>query len=85
MTAILLSIHTQEPEQYCSAGTAAEMAKAAYQRAANLCGFGSHIVGLGATCALATVSAAVVGECYVALSLKGLSDTSAIDDEPKLV
>lgn len=52
----VLFIVSQEPEQYCSEGTAVAMAKAAYQRAAQLCGFGASIVGVGATCALATVS-----------------------------
>jgi hypothetical protein len=47
----------QEPEQYCSAGTAAELAAAAYRRAAALSQFGSSVVGVGATCSLATVRA----------------------------
>lgn len=37
------------------------MAEAAYRRAAQLCSFGSQIVGVGATCALATV-----GRCWAA-------------------
>ncbi|PNW82224.1 hypothetical protein CHLRE_06g278116v5 [Chlamydomonas reinhardtii] len=44
----------KEPAQFCSAGTAAAMAEAAYRRAAALSGFGDGIVGVGATCALAT-------------------------------
>ncbi|GIL49814.1 hypothetical protein Vafri_6129 [Volvox africanus] len=51
----LISILGQEPEQYCSAATAAAMAEAAYRRAADLSSFGSSVVGLGATCSLATV------------------------------
>lgn len=45
----------QEPEQYCSEATAAAMAEAAYRRAAQLAPLGTPIVGIGATCALATV------------------------------
>lgn len=45
---------SQEPEQYCSADTALSLAKAAYQRAAALTAFGTHVVGLAATCALAS-------------------------------
>ncbi|KXZ52323.1 hypothetical protein GPECTOR_10g955 [Gonium pectorale] len=51
----LVDVLGKEPEQYCSAATAAALAEAAYRRAANLCAFGSSFVGVGATCALATV------------------------------
>ncbi|GLC67169.1 hypothetical protein PLESTF_000524800 [Pleodorina starrii] len=51
----LVSILGQEPEQFCSAATAAAMAETAYRRAADLSPFGSSVVGLGATCSLATV------------------------------
>ncbi|GIL77634.1 hypothetical protein Vretifemale_7136 [Volvox reticuliferus] len=51
----LVSILGQEPEQYCSAATATAMAETAYRRAADLSAFGSSVVGLGATCSLATV------------------------------
>jgi hypothetical protein len=56
---VLPSLHycaavLQEPTQYCSADTALSLAKAAYQRAAALTGFGSPVVGLAATCALAS-------------------------------
>ncbi|KAG2439524.1 hypothetical protein HXX76_004877 [Chlamydomonas incerta] len=44
----------KEPAQFCSAGTAAAMAESAYRRAAALGGFGDSLVGVGATCALAT-------------------------------
>ncbi|GFR43469.1 hypothetical protein Agub_g4553, partial [Astrephomene gubernaculifera] len=51
----LVDILGKDPEQYCSAATAAAMAAAAYRRAAQLSSFGSSVVGVGATCALATV------------------------------
>ncbi len=44
-----------EPEQYCSEGTAIRIAEAAYRRAAALSSFGTSIIGVGATCALASV------------------------------
>ncbi len=53
-----LPCRSQEPEQYCSQRTAVDMAVAAYRRAAQLTSFGTHVLGVGATCALATVSAA---------------------------
>ncbi|WIA37878.1 hypothetical protein OEZ86_014725 [Tetradesmus obliquus] len=50
----LVQLLGQEPEQYCSADTALSLAKAAYQRAAALTAFGTHVVGLATTCALAS-------------------------------
>lgn len=44
----------QEPSQYCSPETALDLAKAAFQRAAALSSFGTPIIGLGATAALAS-------------------------------
>jgi hypothetical protein len=44
----------QEPLQYCSADTALALAKAAYGRAAALSSIGVPVVGLAATCALAS-------------------------------
>lgn len=44
----------QAPSQYCSPATALALAKAAYQRAASLTSFGTPIVGLAASCALAS-------------------------------
>ena len=44
-----------EPEQYCSEATAVQIARAAYRRAAALMGLGTSFIGLGATCALASV------------------------------
>ncbi|KAG2501910.1 hypothetical protein HYH03_000408 [Edaphochlamys debaryana] len=51
----LVDILGKEPEQYCSAATAGAMAAAAYRRAATLSPFGSSVVGVAATCSLATV------------------------------
>ncbi len=45
----------QEPEQYVSGATAELLAQAAYRRAAQLAPLGVPLVGVGATCALATV------------------------------
>jgi hypothetical protein len=47
----------QEPAQYCSQSTAISLAVAAYRRAAQLTGCGERILGVAATCALATVCA----------------------------
>jgi nicotinamide mononucleotide (NMN) deamidase PncC len=51
----LVSMLGSEPEQYCSQGTAVNIAKQAYRRAAELSGLGTSFVGVGATCALASV------------------------------
>ena len=51
----LVSMLGAEPEQYCSRGTAVSIARRAYRRAAELSGFGTRFVGVGATCALASV------------------------------
>jgi hypothetical protein len=44
----------QEPAQFCSAAAAAAMARAAYRRAADHTPFGTPILGVAATCALAS-------------------------------
>lgn len=49
-----VATHMQEPSQYCSPETALDLAKAAFQRAAALSSFGTSIIGLGATAALAS-------------------------------
>jgi hypothetical protein len=51
---LLRCVALQEPTQYCSADTALSLAKAAYQRAAALTALGTPVVGLAATCALAS-------------------------------
>jgi hypothetical protein len=50
----LVDILGSEPSQYCCQETAVEMAKAAYKRAANLTPLGTPVVGISATCSLAT-------------------------------
>jgi hypothetical protein len=50
----LIDILGSEPAQYCCQETAVLMAKAAYRRAANLTPIGTPVVGVAATCALAT-------------------------------
>jgi len=52
--AMMDALGGQEPQQYVSEATAVAMARAAYRRAAQLSPIGSHVVGLGATCSLAT-------------------------------
>ena len=52
----LVSMLGSEPEQYCSQGTAVSIARQAYRRAAELApDLHTRFVGLGATCALASV------------------------------
>lgn len=41
-------------ESYATAGTAVDMAKAAYKQAAQLSEIGTSIIGIGCTCALMT-------------------------------
>lgn len=53
-TAATYTTAPQEPEQYCSADAALALARAAYQRAVVLSRFGEPVVGLGASCALAS-------------------------------
>ncbi|GBF95522.1 hypothetical protein Rsub_07872 [Raphidocelis subcapitata] len=50
----LVSILGKEPEQYCSESTALDLARAAYRRAAELTPFGAPVLGVAATCALAS-------------------------------
>ena len=42
------------PQQYASQDTAVAMARAAYQKAANLAAFGTELLGASLTCALVT-------------------------------
>ncbi|GAX76497.1 hypothetical protein CEUSTIGMA_g3942.t1 [Chlamydomonas eustigma] len=51
----LSSFLGHEPEQFCSESTAIQIAKAAFQRAAALSTLSTPILGVGATCALASV------------------------------
>eukprot|EP00775_Hariotina_reticulata_P008030 gene8030-8226_t len=50
----LMDVLGQEPLQYCSADTALALARAAYRRAAALSSIDVPVVGLSATCALAS-------------------------------
>lgn len=67
------ALYLQEPEQFCSADTAVAMARAAYRRAAQLSPVGTPIVGLGATCSLATVGNKVL----LALTFRHASEEAA--------
>ncbi|GFH15367.1 uncharacterized protein HaLaN_11583 [Haematococcus lacustris] len=51
----LVDLLGQEPEQYCSAATAIDMARIAFQRAATMASFGVPLLGVAATCSLASV------------------------------
>ncbi|KAL6763702.1 hypothetical protein V8C86DRAFT_2488580 [Haematococcus lacustris] len=51
----LVDLLGQEPEQYCSAATAIDMARVAFQRAATVASFGVPLLGVAATCSLASV------------------------------
>ena len=44
----------QEPLKFASTQTAVDMARSAYKQAAHLSAFGSPILGVSCTCALAT-------------------------------
>lgn len=50
----LADVLGHSPERFCSRATAVELATAAYRRAAALSPLGTAIVGVGATCALAS-------------------------------
>jgi hypothetical protein len=50
----LVDVLGSEPSQYCCQETAVDIAKAAYQRAINLAPQGTPVVGISATCSLAT-------------------------------